>query len=144
MLRAHPDLVNAAVGFGETPLFYIVESPDLKMADLLVRHHASINAHNDKGETPLMLCYVRSAMFIELLRLGADINAQDKDGDTILHLWAETGHDDSDLQNIRWLVSHGARSDIKNHDGETPVDLAAQANCPVIAEVLRRSVLIKH
>ncbi|KAH7389214.1 hypothetical protein BKA64DRAFT_680061 [Cadophora sp. MPI-SDFR-AT-0126] len=57
---------------------------------------------------------------LELLQRGADVDAQDKGGQTALHYAAENGH----LDIIRILVMAGADHMIKNNAGLTPLGVA--------------------
>ena len=61
-----------------------------------------------------------------ILNLGrTDVNQQDSHGNTALHL-AIVNQDSFPaiyLEIIRLLHEHGARDDIKNHYGQTPLDL---------------------
>lgn len=51
---------------------------------------------------------------------GANVDAQDLDGDTPLHDAARFGHEDC----VEALLAGGASVSIKNLDGKTPVELA--------------------
>jgi hypothetical protein len=55
-----------------------------------------------------------------LLARGLDINAADKRGRTALHGAALQGYDDV----VRFLAEHGARLDVKDKQGFTPLDTA--------------------
>jgi ankyrin repeat protein len=51
------------------------------------------------------------------VKLGADVNAVNPAGDTALHTAASQGHDSV----VQFLVEHGAKLDIKNKRGQTPL-----------------------
>ena len=53
-------------------------------------------------------------------RSAADLNAANPAGDTALHIAAARGYDTV----IQWLVEHGARVDVKNKRGMTPLAAA--------------------
>jgi ankyrin repeat protein len=55
-----------------------------------------------------------------VISLGADPNAANQAGDTALHIAAARGYDTV----IEWLVEHGARVDVKNKRGVTPLAAA--------------------
>src|SRR5208282_2437204 len=57
-----------------------------------------------------------------LIDLGADINAKDMHGDTVLHYAAKS--DRPAKQVITTLIENGADLDARNHDGMIPFDLA--------------------
>jgi len=54
------------------------------------------------------------------LERGADINAGNDNGQTALHIAAAQ----RDASFIRFLVAHGARLDVKDKQGHTPLDVA--------------------
>ena len=51
---------------------------------------------------------------------GADVNVQNDLGNTALHYAAQTGAN----RIVEFLVSKGAKVDIYNYTGQTPIDLA--------------------
>ncbi|KAK6527599.1 hypothetical protein TWF694_004583 [Orbilia ellipsospora] len=61
--------------------------------------------------------YIRAGreIFNSLLRTGADIQAQNSNGETPLHYAAEQG----DLDGIKWLLDHGADTETPDKDGNT-------------------------
>ena len=54
------------------------------------------------------------------LDAGADVNAADRQGQTALHGAAQWGFD----QVVQYLADHGAKLDIKDSKGRTPLDAA--------------------
>src|SRR5205814_2571898 len=64
---------------------------------------------------------------IEAIRVcldaGVDVNAADSNGRTALHGAAQKGYD----QVVRILVGHGAKLDVKDRRGFTPLDAAMGA-----------------
>jgi len=64
---------------------------------------------------------------------AGDPNALQKDNDTVLHGAARLG--DPDL--VRAIIRRGGDVSVKNTTGETPLDVAVQANHQAAAEVLR-------
>ena len=69
-----------------------------------------------------------------LLKLGADPNPQDEEGNTPMHRLAQRG---TGREFARLLMEHGADLSIRNVKGETPLDLAAKAVQPALLEFLR-------
>lgn len=63
---------------------------------------------------------------LELLKLGADVNTQDVQGHTLLHLvcfgYANTGDDKEDERKVLKLLEFGANAHAKSRAGDTPLD----------------------
>ncbi|WP_169794298.1 ankyrin repeat domain-containing protein [Thioalkalivibrio nitratireducens] len=76
---------------------------DLKFLGAMVRHGLDIDIADDKGRTTLM-CAQNGEVADFLLRQGADPNAADRDGYTVLHyhLWS-----DAALSLVPVLLEHG-------------------------------------
>jgi ankyrin repeat protein len=139
------------LNIGTTPLLRAAKTFDAPAIALLLEHGADVNRPNVDGVTPIMAaagtwsveCDVRGgpgyltagvqersiAALDLLLQAGADINARDDlergsysqyRGQTALHGAAFWGWDDV----VRYLVEHGARIDVRDKDGMTPVDSA--------------------
>jgi len=109
---------------GQTPLMKAAEDGKVEMARLLVELGADLNAHDNDGETSLMRAVnMRESNMIRLISsLGVDLNGRDNVGQTALHK-AVTVH--SDIEIARLLVSLGARIDVVDENGSTPIFTAA-------------------
>lgn len=87
-----------------------------------------INSQNDKGQTPLFIASFHASgdfsnheKVIELLiSSGADLNIQDENGNTPLHIAL---YQDESMSICRLLINQGARLDIENSEGETVRDM---------------------
>ena len=106
----------------QTPLEYAfkLNAPDLM--DLCVHALTDINRRNAFGETPLFLAAGAGnlILFKELLVKGANINAVDFDGNTILHRAVLSGHIDM----VSWLLTHADLDPfLSNKKGQTPLDV---------------------
>ncbi|GFF52517.1 hypothetical protein IFM58399_09343 [Aspergillus lentulus] len=77
------------------------------------------------------------------LSAGADINAQDKDGKTALHLLCEHGdseHNKAKIQLIEYFLSHGADWTIRDKCGNTALHVAAD-NGDIEYDVVVRHII---
>jgi ankyrin len=117
---------------GQTPFLRAALSGDTATMRLLLAHGADPNLPTLAGTTPLMAAagvnwavaqtYTESKA-AELqavalcLELGADVNATNSMGLTALIGAANRGSNDI----IRFLVEHGARLDVKDREGRTPI-----------------------
>ena len=64
-----------------------------------------------------------------LLQNGADVDAKNQDGKTVLHLLALNGISEG----VEMLLKYGARKDIKDGKGRTPLQIAEYYNEAVVA-----------
>jgi len=108
---------------GETVLHAasMIESSTLMTA--LIEAGAEINAANRDGETPLHWAAMTGTFLAvkALADAGADLDAQDlRTGNTALH--AAASHNDIVL--IHYLLSKNVRTDIRNNNGLTALELA--------------------
>ena len=139
LLEAGANL-DARDSSGDTPLHYAagMNSPDLTAR--LLEGHANPQARNANDATPIHAITERST-HIEpspsttrtldlLLNAGADLNAQDKEGNTALHFLAE-GRRAGAAQLTEALLDRGARSDLKNHQGLTSLETTSPEDSAV-------------
>lgn len=123
---------------GATPFLLACATADLPMAKLLVELGANPGIPNADGSTPLMAAAGLGTMapteeagtgpeVLEMLKyllaLGADVNAQDRNGDTAMH---GAAYKNLPLA-VRLLADHGAKATSwhqTNRHGWTPVKIA--------------------
>jgi ankyrin repeat protein len=127
---------------GATPLYRATRATDLTTIKLLMDARANPSLATKDGSTPLMVAsglgarrtgdeeFVDKAaradpldaarMFVEG---GADVNAVNDAGNAAMHYAAQTGAN----RIVEYLASKGARLDIKNKQGKTPLDVARGA-----------------
>ncbi len=117
------------------PLLFAIIENNLNIIKLLVQYGAQINYINDNiHKTPLIFAIenrrtyyynelIDTSVIEFLLKVGADTNTPDKQGDTPLHHIIRGGHL-LDIPIIELLFRYGAERNIKNAKGETPLDIA--------------------
>lgn len=94
--------------------------------ELLIEHNANVNIPDIWGLSPLMRVFWNgsyndnSDIIKLLLNAGADINYQNKDGNTALMLAIKK----TDTKSTYTLLEYGADIDIKNKEGKTALDFA--------------------
>jgi ankyrin repeat protein len=138
LVRVH-DRGDGTLGAGATPLMRAAKKGDVEMMRTLLAHGANPKLRTKAGTETLMFAsglggagrftafedkQATEADFIEAATLclerGADINAINENGQTALHL-AVTVRSESF---IAFLIERGARVDIKDKQGRTPIDVA--------------------
>jgi ankyrin repeat protein len=137
-LRRHNSTGIQTLGAGTTPLMRAAKSGDVPLMRILLQYGADPTLRQKDGTTLLMLAAGFGRRFDHnadsqeferateedlfagvkfcVLEIGADVNAANDVGDTALH-WAGA-------ESIRFLAEHGARLDVKNKQGKTPLDAA--------------------
>jgi len=150
--------VNAKDAQGSVPLVFAVKEGRKEIVELLLAHDADMNIKDRRGWTPLDYARLGKlkdiielfsvkitslhqavqlgdlAIVKALLKQGADVNVQNKAGDTPLH--CATQPRGIGLEIIELLITKGADVNAKNNDGKTPLDLAVTRNRPAIAKLL--------
>jgi ankyrin repeat protein len=112
--------VNARDQFGWTSVHYAARDGNLKMFEILVKAGADINIKGNIGETALTAAASKNKNFPvirALIRLGADMNALTEKNDSALLIAARNGATD----NVKALIDAGAKVNIVNIDGMTPL-----------------------
>jgi uncharacterized protein len=138
LVRVH-DRGDGTLGEGATPLMRAAKKSDVTLMRPLLAAGADPMLTTRAGATALMFAsgfggagrfaeyeerHATEAEILEAARLclegGADINAANDAGQTSLH-FAVAGREDAF---IRFLVARGARLDLKDRQGRTPLDVA--------------------
>ena len=96
--------------------------------------------HTDRSGTTVL---ISGAKYPEIVKFLAgklpNLNGVDKDGNSVMHLCAETADDET----IRTLLYYSAREDLPNKKGETPILLAARAgNLDMVKRLLNMNVKV--
>jgi ankyrin repeat protein len=122
---------------GTTPLLRASKAGDAEAMQVLLAKRADVNLSTKFGVTALMAAAglgtkeedttgrkkteAEAIASIQLcLDAGAGVNAVDSQGETSLHGAAQKGWD----QVVQFLADHGAKLDVKDKRGRTPLDAA--------------------
>ncbi len=128
---------DTMLGTGTTPLLRAAKAGDTQVIETLLAKGADAKTPTKFGITPVMAAAglgtkeedttgrkKTEAEAIASLKLcldaGADLNAADNQGQTALHGAAQKGWD----QVVQFLADHGAKLDVKDKRGRTPLDAA--------------------
>jgi len=136
--RHHTPTGDASLGEGTTPLARAAKSNDLQLMHLLLDAGADPKLTLKDRTTALMIAAAGGAVVgayavaipvteessIEAVKLclerGVDINAFNTNGTTAIHSAVQRGAE----KVVRYLAQHGAKLDMKNKQGRTPLDIA--------------------
>jgi uncharacterized protein len=117
---------------GQTPFLRAALSGDITVMRMLLEHGADPNIATEEGTTALMAAagvnWVVAQTYTEskeaqmeavqlCLEKGGDVNAKNSMGLTAIHGAANRGADDI----IQFLYDHGAKLDVKDKEGRTPM-----------------------
>jgi uncharacterized protein len=141
--RAHTP-GEPTLGEGATPLMRAAKNGDSAALELLMAHGADVQATQKNGTTALMFAaglgrgvgtfakdYATDAQMLQAARVlvghGANVNAISAAGQTAMHFAAQAA--DSNLPQpsddmVKFLAAQGARLDVADRQGRTPVEMA--------------------
>jgi cytohesin len=139
----YPQHVNADGGWYLRPLAAALAGHHFQTADLLYHNGADWNVR-DKKKRILLHCaahYADPAVAQKLIEYGADIHAQDVNGEVPLHYASHSErwlyHTHLERPGVaRVLLKHGADVNARSKDGSTPLHLASRNGMPEVARVL--------
>ena len=116
LLLDHGADINSRDASSRTPLSLAMGNGHLEIARLLLQRGADVNVWESGEGTVLLGAIQRNDLFAELLlTYGADVNARNDNGLSLLHL--ASGH--GKFRAVRWLLKHGASSPAQNDQGRT-------------------------
>jgi ankyrin repeat protein len=128
LLARQHNFGDAALGAGATPLMRAAKNGDVEFMRLLVAGGADPNRRTRAGMTPLLFAMgpgrrksAKDALeaVAVCVSAGADVNAVNDAGETPLHAGVLQSDDI-----VRFLAEHGARLDVRDKSGRTPLDVA--------------------
>lgn len=144
ILKRVYDAGDNRLGEGATPLMRAARKCDVAVMTLLLAAGADPKLTQTSGNTPLMLAAgavtsngdeaqrISEEQALAAIRIGIaagiDVNATNAVGDTVLHTAATTNGGLHSV--IRLLAESGARLDVKNTGGRTPLEAAQRARQP--------------
>jgi len=137
----YPQHVNVDGGWYLRPLAAALAGHHFQTADLLCHNGADWNVHDERKRI-LLHCaahFADPAVAQKLIEYGADIHAQDVDGEVPLHYASHSErHEDYPKRPdvARVLLKHGADVNARSKDGSTPLHLASHVGMPEVARVL--------
>ncbi|KAK6519303.1 hypothetical protein TWF281_003138 [Arthrobotrys megalospora] len=129
---------NSKDSYGRTPLSYAAEMLDTTVVRLLVEKGAEPNLKDSDGRTPLWHA-IRSFRKRDkeevaklLLKNNIGLDSKDKNGQTLLSVAAEVGHEAI----VRLLVEKNAALDSKDEAGRTLLHRAAASRNEAVVRLL--------
>jgi ankyrin repeat protein len=132
--RGIPDGMDPLLRAGTTPFIRAAKTGDVASMRLLLEYKADPKLTTEAGVTALMAAagqgwrygdsFIPEADALEgvkfCIEIGLDINAVNKKNETALHGAADRGADHI----VQYLADKGARLDVKDDHGHTPLDIA--------------------
>ncbi len=130
----HDYTANPNLGAGATPFLKAASTSDLTLMKMLLEHGADPNLSTEARTTALMAAaglnwrdiasIGTEQESIEAIKIclehGANVNAQNSFGETAMHGAAQRGADEI----VKFLVAQGAKPNMKNKRGRSPLDEA--------------------
>jgi TonB family protein len=110
---------------GWSALMYAAASGHTESVQLLLRAGANPNHVSILGDTPLIASASQRAWDADLVRSGAKVNWQNREGQTALMFLAAQAKVDE----LRDALKAGASATLKDREGRTAVDYLRQASC---------------
>ncbi|MCM1305591.1 MAG: ankyrin repeat domain-containing protein [Butyrivibrio sp.] len=123
---------------GRTPLMMLPEldlNMQIDVLPVLLEKGADVNRADDGGNTPLLLTAQKRSykgLIKELFRAGADVNAENREGNTALHGALRYGDQESAI----FLIKKGADYNHANNAGVTPVQIAVEKGYDTVLELM--------
>lgn len=118
-------------------IHYAADEINMNVIKILACNGVNMNAINNKGENAIMILAKKGFLSEDMLRFslskGLNINAQDKQGNTILH-YAVSKLQLGNNNLIKVLLEKGADSLILNKNKKAPIDISVKAYKQILIE----------
>ncbi|KFY09883.1 hypothetical protein V492_05302 [Pseudogymnoascus sp. VKM F-4246] len=113
--------INVKDSSGNDPLYYAAQGGDLDIVALLLRFGADVCSKNDFERTPLHMAMRHIDVVRALLKEGALLSSQDRNGDTPFHyVFYNALEIRQQLSIIDVLLEYDCDLNIENNSGRTP------------------------
>jgi len=114
--------INQRYGQNQTLLHYASIKNRFKIVELLVKKGILIDAKGGEYDSTALheaIRYGNLSVAIHLVKMGANVNIQDRYGHTPLHLSSALGYQNM----VKLLLSNGANKGVQDANGNTAYDL---------------------
>jgi len=139
ILNVQPDLIDSVDNEDNTALHHAVKKNKINhaMVRLLLEKGANVNIKNKKGQTPIFVAFENTQVsdaddeiLIELFTKTHQLDHQDRQGQTLLHVAINQGISNSIFSQILSQIYNYPAYDINQQDkfDQTPVYLAVRKN----------------
>lgn len=117
-----------------TWLHYAVRRHDHGVVDMLLEHHADVNAVDESQRTPIHIAASQGAteLVARSIKAGAKVNKRDAEGNSALHLAIRCKARSAVIE----LLHHNATLQDRNEQSENILHIAAYADCQSIVRLL--------
>jgi len=122
LLSENPNQIHDTDMRFNTALHYAIQEHHDAAASVLLTKGASLNTVNFFGKTPLILAIEEGREAVAELLADKVLNVQDDAGNTPLHYMMM----EKNIEVAKWLLKKGAKVDIPNNEGKTPLQLASK------------------
>lgn len=134
--------VNGIYGNEEmTLLCYAIKNQSYKSFFRLLESGADPNI-GCKSKSPLMFCVFHRDLYLmrKLIKAGANLDAQNRKGETALIFASKTGK----TEFVKTLIQNGADAELRDKSGRSALDLANMNNHVEIATFLVKIIEMRH
>ena len=122
-----------------TPLMRASQLGKASTAKLLLAGKADVNLQNKNGESALMSATSNTDVLKLLLEKGANPNAANEEGVTpLMAVVSGASYDKTKAERARLLLEKGAKTDLKDKQGRSALDIARSYNDAAMVNLLQK------